>query len=107
MAYCIAADESQLRVSVCGSFSQDRLRSPAEIPCEENEAEVVEQLHNLGKCLNHFFDITIIYQDPSPVPFVTPFAKMDCIFYLVLKMHLFLSGHTANKSTEMKHFIHY
>lgn len=87
---------------------QDRLRLPAE-PAYENvrAAEVVNQLHNSGKCLNHFFDIAIIYQDSSPVPFVTFFVKMDCVFYLVLKIHLFLSGNTANKSTEIKHFIHY
>lgn len=88
--------------------SQDRLRSPAETTFEKvREAEVVKELHNSGKCLNHFFDIAIIYQDASPVPFVTLFAKMDCMFYLVLKIHLFLSGNTANKSPEMKHFIRY
>jgi len=84
------------------------LRSPAETIYEKvRMAEAVKQLHNSGKCLNHFFDITIIYQDTSPVPFVTFFAKMDCMFYLVLKIHLFLSGNTASKSTEIKHIIHY
>lgn len=84
------------------------MRSPAETTFEKvREAEVVKQLHNSGKCLNHFFDMAIIYQDTSPVPFVTLFAKMDCMFYLVLKIHLFLSGNTANKSPEMKHFIRY
>lgn len=84
------------------------MRSPAETIYEKvRVAEVVKQLHNSGKGLNQFFDITIIYQDTSPGPFVTSFAKMDCMFYLVLKIHLFLSGNTANKSTEIKHFIHY
>lgn len=68
---------------------------------------MVNQLHNSGKYLNHFFDITIIYQDTSPVPFVTFFPKMDCVFYLVLKIYLFLSGNTANRSTGITHFIHY
>lgn len=67
--------------------------------------EMAKELNNSEKCLNHFFDITIIYKDTSPVPSVTFLTETDCVFYLVLKRHLFLSRSRANKSPAIQQFI--